>query len=880
MRHYRGVRMELTLIRALGVSLFAIGTIAAPAAAQSGGGEGGAMVPYAVLAKAAQPQRGLFTIWQRDGQVALELRPDQFNKDFVETAVPINGLGGYFVTSGTTDFQEARIVRFVHASERTVAIVWPHTRFLAQPNTPLANSVRASTADSVVTVAKVMSIDPVSGNVVFDVSGLLGDVMDMTDVLNQAIADPDDPRTNYHLDPERTYFAGGKAFPKNVLIEADESFVSFKPAVIDTVPDPRSVQIKVHYNFAELPVGTTYMPRIFDDRVGYWDNAHVDFSRDYRRDNRVHYILRWDVEPSDPTARISPAKEPIVYYLSNTIPGQYRVAIRDALLTWNRAFERIGISNAIQVKDQPSDPTWDPDDIRYNVVRWLAESNTGGFAEAQVLYNPYTGQIFRSQIVIDSDLVRSGKLEYLDLTQPERAARAPRGHFTDPNFATGEQEQYAYGVLALSLMNGLDADRVPGSFTYDFLKSIVLHESGHDFGLMHNFIGSQAYTARQLQSKAFTHQHGIVTSVMEYTPLNLWPKGTPNGDYFQTVLGPYDYHVINWGYGRIPGAHSPDDERATLNRWASAWTDPRYRLASDEDVQWFGGHAIDPRVAQFDLTNDNIAWCTTQMNMARSLIGTLDRRFPSVEQPYEEERVAFGRLVGHYASCARILAHYVGGEYLSRAHRGDPHAAPPLTYVPYAEQKRAFASLNRYVFSSRAWNFSPSLMNKLVYTERESDWGYNPPVQHSVSASAIAAALQSSIYANFFAPTTLQRLDDMSSRYGHKTMDLADLFEWMNQSVYGDLPQLRGSIPLVHRNLQRSYAQLLSRLANTPARATPADAQALARYELRQVRGDVNGALRSSQLDLMTRAHLQALAADLSRALETRSVVPVAPSGG
>jgi len=68
-------------------------------------------VPYAVFAKVEQPQHGLFTVWHKGGRVALELRPDQFDKDFIETAVPINGLGGYFITSGQNDFQGARIVR-------------------------------------------------------------------------------------------------------------------------------------------------------------------------------------------------------------------------------------------------------------------------------------------------------------------------------------------------------------------------------------------------------------------------------------------------------------------------------------------------------------------------------------------------------------------------------------------------------------------------------------------------------------------------------------------------------------------------------------------------------------------------------------------------
>ncbi|PZR58416.1 MAG: hypothetical protein DLM50_03765 [Candidatus Meridianibacter frigidus] len=866
----------MKFIHAFSISLFAtLAATALQASAQSEEGGGGGTMPYSALQKTAQSQEGLFRVWDRGGNVALELRPDQFNKDYVETAVPINGLGGYFVLAGQTDFQEARIMRFLRNGDTKVTILWPHTRFLADKGTPLENAVRASTADSVLAVAKIISKDPLTGNIVFDVSPFLTDVMGLTDVLNQSIADPTDFQSHYRLDPYRTFFGKAKAFPKNVLIEADQTFTSEKPAVIDTVPDPRSVQIKVHYNIAELPADSGYMPRLFDDRVGFWDNAHIDFSRDYRRDDHVHYIIRWNMQPSDPSARISPAKNPIVYYLSDTIPTQYKAPIREALLTWNKAFERIGISGALEVRDQPNDPNWDPDDIRYNVVRWLTESNGGGFAEAQVLYNPYTGQLFRSAIVIDSDLMRAGKLEYGDLTAGERSAIYQRGHFTGADYLAGAREQYQFGMLALQLFNGLDADHVPVGYANDFLKSIVLHESGHDFGLMHNFISSEAYTGRQLQSKAFTRRNGIYTSVMEYGPLNLWPKGTPNGDYFQTVLGPYDYHAIQWGYARIPGARTPDDERSTLNQWASQWTNPRFSLASDEDVAWQGGHAIDPRVQQWDLTNDNIGWCETQMNMVHGLIRTLDSRFPSMGQSYEEERSAFGRLVGHYNTCARVVSHYMGGEYLSRAHRGDAHGRPGLSYVPLATQRRAFAAINQYVFSPQAWSFSPSLMNKLVYSEAESDWGYFPPPTHAVSGSAVAAALQNGIIAQFFSPIMLARLDDMPSKYGHNTMNMSDLFVWMQSSVYGDLAHPPSSISLIHRNLQRNYAAFLSRLSNAPPKGTPPDAQALARHELTNIARDASSGLRTRNMDLLTRAHVEALLADVRRALDTRSVLTV-----
>ncbi len=52
--------------------------------------------------------------------------------------------------------------------------------------------------------------------------------------------------------------------------------------------------------------------------------------------------------------------------------------MRDGILEWNKAFERAGFSNAIEVRQQPDDATWDPEDIRYNTFRWITAN--AGFA--------------------------------------------------------------------------------------------------------------------------------------------------------------------------------------------------------------------------------------------------------------------------------------------------------------------------------------------------------------------------------------------------------------------------------------------------------------------------------------------------------------------
>ncbi len=717
-------------------------------------------------------------------------------------------------------------------------------------------------------VAAVAAEDKATGKVVIDGSFLLTDILDIGYTLSDVVDNPKNPQGGYHLDPGRTYFGTSKAFPKNDIIETHQTFESAKPDKIDTVPDPHSIDMRVTYNFAQILSSPDYMPRLADDRVGFWVDPHVNFDRDDSYDDVQRFITRWNIKAVDPT-RPSPAVKPIVYTLTDTIPPQYKPAIREALLEWNKAFERIGILDAVKVVDQPNDPNFDPDDIRYNPVRWLTEANGGGFAEAQIEWDPRTGEIFRSGILIDADLMRYGKFQYSDAVGPE--AGIPHGFM---HRDTGARAQAQFGALAL----GLYGEDVPPNYTHDFLKMIVLHESGHDFGLAHNFIGHNAYTAAQLESKSFTDANGVASSVMEYAPVNLWPKNSPHGDFWQSTLGPYDYHAIHWGYAPVPGARSPEDEVATLDRWAEAATDPKYAFASDEDVE-YDGHAVDPRVSQWMLTGDSIGWCRTQLGIDRGLMRTLDARYPRPEMPWDQERFAFQLLTREYGTCALAMTHFIVGEYLSRARRGDPQAPQPLTPVSRDEEYRAFENLDTYLFGDSAWDISSTTLRRLVYSEYESftDFGYAPAPRHDISLTEYVARQQNRALAYMFDPLVLQRLADLPAKAAgsYHPMTMADLFTWTQTSVFGDLQTAHAASTTLHRNLQRSYARLLETPAVAPEPGTPYDAQALAHHELVALAGAVRSSLRRSGLDLATRAHLEALQDEIQRALDTKNVMPV-----
>ncbi len=387
---------------------------------------------------------------------------------------------------------------------------------------------------------------------------------------------------------------------------------------------------------------------------------------------------------------------------------------------------------------------------------------------------------------------------------------------------------------------------MPQSYVQGFLKSIVLHESGHGWGLQHNFIASEAYTAKQIQSKAFTAQYGISSSVMEYIPTNVWPKGTSTGSYFQTVLGPYDYYAIKWGYAAIPGAATPEAEVATLNQWASVWSDPRYRFAMDEDVSWGDAHAIDPRIDQFDLTDDNLGWCEAQLAVSATLVRGIQRRFTQPGETHDPLRQAFGVALIPLRVCSGVAWHYLGGEELSRAHLGDPHAAAPLEPVSRAASRRAFGLLDAHLLGAASWNVSPSLLRQMVYTEWVTDipapsWAYDPPLRHDVPLATLALGMQQQTLAAMFRPLLLQRIDDLPLKYSRgSTMDLADLFAGRRpRSSAISSRERRLGVNAIHRNLQQLYARVLAKMVLSPAPGRHTMPGRLARAELKALRHDV-----------------------------------------
>lgn len=232
-----------------------------------------------------------------------------------------------------------------------------------------------------------------------------------------------------------------KAFPENVEI-------AFQAPVGDGT-------FKIfHYSLSLIPDRNGYKPREADDRVGYFVTSFRDLGK-FRDDEKwTRYINRWRLEKADPSLKLSPPKEPIVFYVEHTTPVRYRRFIRDGALYWNKAFEKIGIVDAIEVRFQ--DKTTgahmekDPEDVRYNFIRWL--SNDIGTAIGPSRVNPETGQILDADVVLTDGWIRHFWYQYNELLPdvamesftPETLAWLNRNPEWDPRLRLAPPAQRDY----------------------------------------------------------------------------------------------------------------------------------------------------------------------------------------------------------------------------------------------------------------------------------------------------------------------------------------------------------------------------------------------------------------------------------------------------
>jgi hypothetical protein len=316
--------------------------------------------------------------------------------------------------------------------------------------------------------------------------------------------------------------------------------------------NPGSATVVLHYSMVKLPENPM-MPRLFDERVGYFTTSSMDYGRDEHKAMQRTYIARWRLEKKDPNAALSEPVKPIVYYLDSATPVKWRPYMIRGIESWQKAFEAAGFKNAIIGKVAPTkqeDPDFSPEDARYAVVRWLPSTTEN--ASGPHISDPRTGEILDSDIQFYHNVMNLARNWYF----------LQVGHL-DPRVQKWPIPDEVMGRL---------------------LEYVLAHEVGHTLGFQHNMKASSMYPQEKVRDKAFVHAMGHTPTLMDYSRFN-YVAQPEDGIAIEDLvpgIGPYDVWATMWGYKPIPGAKTSDQEKPTLDEWARQQDDKPYlRFSTD-----------------------------------------------------------------------------------------------------------------------------------------------------------------------------------------------------------------------------------------------------------------------------------------------------------
>ncbi|NMG22790.1 zinc-dependent metalloprotease [Brasilonema bromeliae] len=847
------------------------------------------------IIKGADKLEGLFTLYRAkdSGEIYWEIKPEQLNKNYLGIVTLESGVGESGLYSGLPlqDF-----LFYFQRVNNNLHFVIRNVKFRTEAGQPEERSLARSFSDSVLYAVNIVCIDPYTKNILIDINDLLmQDFPGLTSLLKYSL------QTEYQLQESKSYLGDVNSLPLNLEIDSIYGFSSPEGADLITLPDSRALTLKVHYSFSQLRENNGYIPRFADDRVGYFITAFQNFSGNIGKEPFVRYINRWHLEPSDPNAALSPPKKPIVFWIENAVPLEYRDAVREGVLMWNKAFEKVGFQNAIEVRQMPDDADWHPADVRYNTIRWF-NSLDAGFARGPMRVNPLTGEILDADIIVDANMVRSIQQNYHTLIEANSddlypmSIYAKSGVKMSQHNATGIQKsivenreswsndsdfyygmessfQAAMGALTLSLVQ----DATPSSdqmkkYVHQYLRSLIAHEVGHTLGLRHNFHGSTMLAPEELNNTEITHTKGLVGSVMDYVPVNIAPQGVQQGDYFPAIIGPYDEWAIEYGYKRyshlmLEGI-TPLTEKPFLEQIALASPQPELSYATDEDI-W----DINPLANVWDMSSDVLVYSQWQMDNARMMWQRLDKRSPLKGESYSERRLLFNRIFQYYFRNAILLTKYIGGQSFKRHHAlDDTHAH--FVPVPLEKQRQILTNLHEYVFDQDAFRFSSQLLNQLA-PSRFSHWGNPIPVYRlDYPIHERILQLQSVILRSLLDGDRLNRLRDLELKtLPGESLTIPELFDTLQKDIWTEVftSESHMSISSIRRSLQREHLNILLGMV---LRTTyvPEDGRTIAWYELRELLKaiDVGVKQHGGKLDIYTLAHLEETSDRITKALNAQ----------
>ena len=749
------------------------------------------------LTKASKLFKGMFTFYQDtlNGSLQMLIEKNQLNKEYIHFVHTLDGVVDVGHFRGAYKSSKVFVIRKYFNRVEFVTI---NTSYYFDPKNPLSKASAANINESVLATSEIVFTDKESGSLLIKADNVF-----LSENLYQIKPSPNPnskPGSRFSLgslNKTKCQYISINNYPFNSDIAI--KYVFDNPLPVNRggpgITDPRSVNLVIQHSFIEVP-DNNYSPRYDDPRVGYFMTQVTDMTSVSNTPYR-DLIHRWSLQKKYPELPISEPIDPIIFWIENTTPLEFRDAVKEGVLRWNKAFRTAGFKNAIQVKVQPDDADWDAGDIRYNVLRWTSSPRPpfGGYGPSFV--NPRTGQILGADIMLEF-VYFTNRVKYDKLYEETIDADS----FSDGCLAGYYLNQGNQFGFVTSMVSGY-SEELKKRIINESLIRLVLHEVGHTLGLNHNFKSSYLHDNSRVHNKGVTQEMGLTGSVMEYPGVNIAPPEIEQGEYYTTTPGPYDKWAIEFGYS------TPLDnielEESRISAILSRSTSLELSFGNDADDMRAAGKGIDPQAMIYDMSSEPVDYASDRIALTQYLMDDLVLKYSDRGKSYQSLLDAFNILLRERGIASRVVSRHIGGVYVDRSFFGQRGSGEPFKIVPYKEQKKAIKTLEENLFNPNAFSFSKDILEKLLPQRR----GFNHmPSTEDYKIHDRVLGIQKDVFNHLLHPKVLKRISD-TGVYGNR-YNLNEFISDLTLAIYID--DMRGDVNTFRQNLQTEYTHRLIKI--------------------------------------------------------------------